>query len=117
MGWRVKYNHLAAVAKALPREMDDGVKEVADSMVRELKATLWVDSGTIRRVTTERNQGPLHAEVAIGWYLGHGFYSGFQEFGTRRQAARPIVTPTAHRHELQFRLEMAQKVRDACDAR
>lgn len=117
MGWRVKMNRLGAVGRAMPRELDDGVQDVADSMVRELKTTLWVDSGVIRRVTTERGNGTgLHAEVDVGWYLGHGFYSGFQEFGTRRQAARPIVTPTAHAYEVQYRLEMAEKVKDACDA-
>ncbi len=117
MAWRKKFNYLGAVARALPRELDDGVVEVADAMTRELKSTLWVHSGMIRRVTTERNQGPLHAEIAIGWYLGHGFYSGFQEFGTRRQAARPIVTPTAHLYEIQYKLEMAERVRAACDAK
>jgi HK97 gp10 family phage protein len=117
MGFTVKYNYFGAIAAAMPREIDDGVVEVAEAMTRELKTTLWEDSGMIRRVTTERNVGRFHAEVAIGWYLGHGFYSGFQEFGTRRQAARPIVTPTAHVYEPKYRLEMAEKVKDACDAR
>lgn len=117
MGLRVKYNYLGAIAAALPVEIDDGVEEAAEALTRELKSTLWVHSGMIRRVTTERDVRKYHAEVDIGWYLGHGFYSGFQEFGTYRQAARPIVTPTAHLYEVQYRLEMAEKVRTACDAR
>lgn len=115
MGWHVRYNHLGTVGKRLPRKMDDTVQDAAEAMARELKSTLWFHSGMIRRVTTERNQQPLHAEVWIGYYLGHGFYSGFQEMGTTRQVARPIVGPTAHRMEPQYRLEMAQAIREACD--
>ena len=116
-GWRVRSNHLGAVAKRMPRELDKGVMEVSDELTRKLKGTLWVRTGMIRRVTTEKDIRPLHAEVWIGYYLGHGFYSGFQEFGTRRQVARPIVTPTAHEFERQYRLEMAERVRRACEAR
>jgi HK97 gp10 family phage protein len=116
-GWKVRYNHLGAVGKRMPRELDKGVVEVSEALTRKLKTTLWIDTGMIRRVTTEKDIRPLHAEVWIGYYLGHGFYSGFQEFGTYRQVARPIVTPTAHQHERQFRMEMAERVRKACDAR
>lgn len=117
-GWKVKFNRLGAVAKAMPRELGDGVTEVAEAMARELKTTLWVDTGVVRRVTTERDQGTLHSEVAVGWYLAHGFYSGFQEFGvaSRGIPARPIVAPTAHIYEPKYALEMAEKVKDACDA-
>jgi hypothetical protein len=117
MGWRVKSNRLGTVAKRLPRKLDDTVVDVADAMVRDLKANLWVRTGTIRRVTTERNERKLHAEVWVGYYLGHGFYSGFQEFGvaSRGIPARPIVGPTAHRMEPQYRLEMEQAIREACD--
>lgn len=118
MGWKVRFNRLGAVGKAMPRELADGVDEVSDAMARELKTTLWIDKGTVRRVTTAREQGKLHSEVAVGWYLGHGFYSGFQEFGVAAygRAPRPIVTPTAHAYEPKYRLEMAEKVKDACDA-
>lgn len=117
MGWRVRSNHFGAIGVALPRNIDDGVQEVAEAMARELKATLWVDTGMIRRVTTEHAEGKMHAVVWVGYYLGHGFYSGFQEFGTRKQVARPIVGPTAHRYEPQYAKEMGQQVREACAAR
>lgn len=115
MGWRVRYNHLGTVGKRLPDKLDDGVTELADAMVTRLKSTLWVRTGLIRRVTTEHDERKMHAEVWVGYYLGHGFYSGFQELGTSRQVARPIVGPTAHMMEPQFRLEMTQAVREACD--
>lgn len=118
MGFKVRYNRLGAIGKAMPRELQDGVDDVSDSMVRELKTTLWIRTGKIRRVTTEHDQRKLHAEVWVGYYLGHGFYSGFQEFGvaSRGIAPRPIVAPTAHVFEPKYALEMAEKVKDACDA-
>lgn len=117
MGVRVKYNHFGAIARALPRELDGAVKGTAEDMVHELKGTLWEDTGKIRRVTTDHDAGPLHAEVWVGYYLGHGFYSGFQEFGTVKQAARPIVTPTAHRYERVLAANAARAVRRATTAR
>lgn len=116
MGWRVKFNHLGAVGRAMPRAIDNEVDEAADAMVLEFKSTLWVDTRLLRRVTTEKNVGPMHAEVQVGFYLEHGFYSGFQEFGTVKQPARPIVGPTAHRFEPQYAHEMAEAVREACEA-
>lgn len=119
MGWTVKYNHFGAIAARLPHELADGVDDAAESMVRELKTVLWKDTGMIRRVTTDRGLSRMHAEVDVGWYLGQGFYSGFQEFGvaSRGLAPRPIVAPLAHQYERQYRLEMAEKIRTACDAR
>jgi hypothetical protein len=117
VGVRVRYNHFGAIARALPRELDKAVKGTADDMAQELKGTLWEDTGKLRRVTTAWDAGPLHAEVHIGYYLSHGFYSGFQEFGTVKQAARPIVTPTAHRYERVLAENGVRAIRRAVTAR
>lgn len=119
MGWTVKYNNLGAVARAMPKRLADGVDDAGDEMALKFKSILWRDTGMIRRVTTDRSLSRLHVEVAVGWYLGQGFYSGFQEFGvaSRGIAPRPIVAPLAHQFERQYRHEMAQKVREACEAR
>lgn len=117
-GWNVRFNRLGAVAKSLPRKMDSQVVDVSESMTRRLKTSLWVDTGVIRRVTTEKGTRRLHAEVWVGYYLGKGFYSGFQEFGVAAygRPARPIVAPLAHVMTRQYHLEMAQAVREACEA-
>lgn len=114
---RVRFNHLPAVIAAMPRELDDGVDEAADGLALILKSTLWVDTGMIRRVTAVKDESrPMHAAIDVGFYLGKGFYSGFQEFGTHKQAPRPIVLPTAEVFRGRYLEEMGQKVRDACGA-
>jgi HK97 gp10 family phage protein len=113
----VKRNDLPAIIAALPRAIDDGVDETANDMATELKGTLWVDTGLIRRVTVDKPEGVLHAEIWIGYNRGHGFYSRFQEWGTVKQAARPIVGPTAHRYEGIYAKNMARAVKRACNAR
>lgn len=117
MGVRVKYNNLPAVIKALPKAIDVTVDDAAQDISGVLKRILWKDTGKIRRVTTHRDRGQFHAEVWIGYYLGHGFYSGFQEFGTYKQAARPIVGPTAHQYEMVYAKNMGDAVKKACNAR
>lgn len=115
MGWTVKYNHLGEVADRLPRYIDKGLKKTADEMVVELKSTLWVDTGLLRRVTSERGQGAHAYQVVIGYNRGRGFYAAYQEYGTRRQAARPIVGPLAEAFRPRLYDAVAEQVREACD--
>lgn len=117
MGVRVKYNHLGAIAREMPKAIDQTVDDVAQSMARELKTTLWVDTGLVRRVTVDRSWGRNHAEVWIGYNRGKGFYSRFKEWGTRKQRAQPIVGPTAHRYEQILAREMAIAVARATTVR
>lgn len=116
MGWTVRFNHLGAVAVELPRRIDQEVDAVADAMALELSSTLWIRTGLVRRVTTSHDEGTNHAEVWIGYNRGRGFYSRFQEWGTIKQAARPIVGPTAAVFAVRYVEEMGQAVREACDA-
>lgn len=117
MGVRVRYNHFGAIARAMPRELNRGVDEGAEELATQLKGILWIDTGKIRRVTTDEAAGVLHAEVHVGYYLGHGFYSGFQELGTVKQVARPIVGPTAHAFEPRYARIMAVRVARAVSSR
>ena len=113
-GVRVKRNDFPKIIKKLPRAIDEEVDEGAADLSSALKSRLWVDTGLLRRVTTDHPPGRFHAEVYVGYYLGHGFYSGFQECGTRRQVARPIVVPTSFEFEPVYAGNMARAVRNAC---
>jgi HK97 gp10 family phage protein len=117
MGVHVKYNYFGAIAKAMHRNIDDAVDAEAVDLAREFKVTLWEDTGMIKRVTVAREEGLFHAEVWIGYNRGRGFYSRFQEWGTYRQRARPIVGPTVHQHEPKYSRRMRTAVREACNAR
>jgi HK97 gp10 family phage protein len=127
MGWTVKYNHLGAVAEELPDRIGKEVQNVADEMVLQLKSTLWIDTGLVRRVTTvdsgqdagadvDAAGAGMHAQIDVGYNRGHGFYSRFNEWGTIKQAARPIVGPTAEAFRPRFAQEMGQGVAEACEA-
>lgn len=116
MGFHVKYNHFGAIARRMPQEIDSTVDKIASDMATEFKTTLWEDTGLVRRVTVDRSRGKNHAEVWIGYNRGRGFYSRFQEWGTVKQRARPIVGPTAHRYEANLRLDMAKAVARAVSA-
>lgn len=113
-GVRVKRNDFPKIIAKLPRAIDEEVDEAAIDLASVLKTILWVDTGKLRRVTTDHPPGRFHSEVQVGYYLGHGFYSGFQEFGTRKQAARPIVGPTAFEFEPIYAGNMSRAVKNAC---
>jgi HK97 gp10 family phage protein len=114
-GIRVIRNDFPKVIAALPKAIDEEVDDSGDDLSDTLSATIWRDTGLLSRVTTNHEEGTNHCEISVGYYLGQGFYSGFQEFGTRKQAARPIVRPTAHAFEPVYARNMSKAVEDACD--
>jgi HK97 gp10 family phage protein len=116
VGIKVKFNHFGAIGRELPRRIDQEVDDAAEGLARILKGNLWVDTGLVRRVTTDHPPGTNHAEVWIGYNRGRGFYSRFQEWGTVKQAARPIVGPTTEVFRQRYVEEISQAIREACDA-
>ena len=113
-GIRVKWNRLPGIVARLPQAIDEEVDEAGKDLAGYYRRVIWRDSGLLRRVTNPETAGRNHAEVEVGYYLGHGFYSGFQEFGTRKQVARPMVVPGAHIFEPIYAANMGRAIRKAC---
>jgi hypothetical protein len=116
MGWRIRRNDLPEIIAALPREVDDAVQVFGRDLAEALNTRVWKDTGILQRTVEPTEQRLMHVQVQIGIYLGHGFYSGFQEFGTSRQAARPVVVPTALESEPVFANYVTNAVKRACRA-
>jgi HK97 gp10 family phage protein len=120
--WRVKRNDFPKVIEAMPRKILDGVESTAQEMVDHLVPILWVDTTVLRSTARVYKEGGLSASVGVGLNprrSGHGsaargFYAAYQEFGTSRQPARPIVGPTAMLFEPRYAKIMADMVREAC---
>lgn len=115
-GWRVRRNDFRKVIDDLSTQMDKAVGDMADDLSTVLTDRAWKDTGILRRTIEPNERWKFHAQVQVGIYLGHGFYSGFQEFGTRKQAPRPIVVPAAHEAEPIYANYMTTAVRRACRA-
>lgn len=116
MGWRIRRNDLPDIIQALPREIDDAVQTFASDLADALQSRVWKNTGVLGRTVEPTNQSKMFATVQVGIYLGKGFYSGFQEFGTHKQAARPIVVPTAFESEPVYANYVTNAVKRACRA-
>jgi HK97 gp10 family phage protein len=114
MGWQVKRNDFARVATRLRPELEQGIDAVAEEMMNILRPIVWFDTGVLRGTIKEQAPGKLTARVWVGVNTGRGFYAAYQEFGTSRQAPRPIVGPTAHLFEPRYAQRMTAAVRTAC---
>lgn len=112
-GWRVIRNDLPALISRLSDELDAAVQNTADELAQDLSTRVWRRTGMISRHSEVYDTALMRASVAVGWVGGKGFYSGFQEFGTRRQAARPIVAPTAVEYEQIFASNTEEAIRRA----
>lgn len=114
---RVKYNHLPAVIAALPKEIGRGLDEFVDHLDSELKARVWKRTGIVASTIQDRDPAALHATISVGLNKDKGFYSRFNEWGTVKQGARPVVGPVAHESEPKLVEIMTKHVKRACDAR
>lgn len=110
------YSKLPDVARAIPKEEADGLEAFATELIEALKSEVWKRHGYISASVTNHSLDPLFADIWIGNIGGLGFYSGFQEFGTKKQAPRPVVAPTAHLMEPRFVQIMSEHLRQAARA-
>lgn len=102
---RVVWNKIPEIRKRLPREVDEAVDDVANSIGDGIREIAWHDTGiaisTTKSVTNGRQ---MHSRVGIGTDR-KAFYVIFQEFGAyntwahRRLGPDPRVQPVAHQHE------------------
>lgn len=113
----VKYNHLAAIAAALPQEIGDGVDETANGINDALRGRLWKRTGVVVSTVQDRDPSRMHALISVGIHHGRGFYSRFNEWGTSKQAARPVVGPVAHEWEPRYYQVMIKHIKIACGRR
>ena len=113
----VKFNHFPAVIAALPRELASGLDSFVNELETELKARVWRRYGVIADTVQDRDPRKLNATVSVGLHLKRGFYSRFNEWGTVKQAARPVVGPVAHESEPKLVDTMTTHIRRACNAK
>lgn len=112
----VRYNHIPAVRRAIPRELSAGVDEFSEHLEIQLKARVWRRTGVVADTIQDRDPSKLHATISVGLRESRGFYSRFNEWGTVKQAARPVVGPVAHENEPVFVAIMMKHVQKACEA-
>jgi len=110
----IKRNDVLKVRDALQDEVGHALDDFANDLADVYRDTVWKRLGFIAGTINVRVLSEWSAEVVVGWYLGAGFYSGFQEFGTVHQAARPVVRPGAHQAEPIFAQFVENAIKKAC---
>jgi HK97 gp10 family phage protein len=110
----VKRNDVGKVRNALQDEVGHALDDLATDLADLYRGTVWKRLGFIAGTVTTRDLSEWAVEIVVGWYGGAGFYSGFQEFGTVKQAARPVVRPGAHQAEPIFASYVESAIKKAC---
>jgi len=114
---RLKSNRLPRIISQLPDAVDDGVLAAGNALIAELKGGVWKRWGGITSSVKQEKQGLGHTIVGVGGWApdrggaARGFYAGYQEFGTSKQGARPVVVPAAHAFEGDFGTHVGEEVR------
>lgn len=113
---RLVYSKLPEIAKAIPEKEEKAIDDFARELMDALRAGIWRRHGYISASVKDHSLDPLMADIHIGEIGGIGFYSGFQEFGTIKQAPRPVVGPTAHLFEPRLVAIVSDALREAARA-
>lgn len=113
-GWRVVRNDFPTVISRMQRGIPDAVDRSGTELADYLEPLIWVDTGVLKGTARTESTGRTSVQVAVGWNTGVGFYAAYQEFGTRKQRARPVVGPAAMLHETRHAQIMADAIREAC---
>jgi hypothetical protein len=109
-------SRLPQVAAAIPREEEQAISEFSQELVDTLKGAVWKRWGYVGASVKDHSLDPYRADIWIGAVGAIGFYSGFQELGTKNQAARPVVAPTAHMMEPRLVVIVSEHLRQAARA-
>lgn len=111
----VKRNEFPRIIRELPKAVDEGARDTADSLAQVIESRVWRLRGFVKQASFERSstKGALW-EVVCGINRSTGFYSRFNEWGTVKQAPRPVVGPAAHEFEPRYAQLMANQIRRVC---
>lgn len=107
----LRSNRLGEIARRLPGAIEQAVQDSAQNLRDTLEPQLWERTGVIRSTADATGGNGMHATVGVGHESGRGFYAGFQEWGTSKQAPRPVVGPAGHAHEPVFARDVGDAVK------
>jgi HK97 gp10 family phage protein len=114
---QIRYSNLPAIARAIPREEEAAIDDFATELMDYIKSSVWKLRGFVAASVKDHSLDPLHADIWVGEVGAIGFYSGFNEFGTVKQAPRPVVGPAAHAMEPRLIAIVTDHIRKAADAK
>lgn len=89
---RIVFNDLPKLENELRTRAVAAVRKAAFDIEAEAKLKVPVDTGALKNSIQVWFEGDLHAFIAPHMEYGH-----FVEFGTRKMAARPYMTPAAEK--------------------
>ena len=92
----VNRNEFGRLASRLRSRVADASQETAEAIVEDAKQRVPVDTGELRDSIDARSEGIGYIVEATA---GH---AGFVEYGTRRMAAQPYLTPAAEAQRAPF---------------
>ena len=109
-------NRLGTVSRAVRDEVEKGVDDAAEAIMSDLRSAVWKRKRYVERSVKDHSTDAMRAEIWIGVRGAIGFYSGFQEFGTVKQAPRPVVGPIAAENAGSFEGHVRDAIRRAANA-
>lgn len=95
------FNHFGELAGALAVKGDLVVEKIARDAEAECRMRSRVDTGAMRNAWAVRTPGLLHREV-----FNHMEYAIFNEMGTVRMSAQPMLIPAFERQRPVFELAL-----------
>lgn len=102
--------------KLLPDRITEGaqeaVKESGEAIRHQVSDTVRVDTGRLKERVRVRLIGALGLTADVGWFDHDTYYAQFQEFGTSRISADPVLTRAGEMEQREFPKRLTRHVKD-----
>lgn len=110
---------LRAKLSEVPPHIRDGagkaVEDGAEAVRDQVRATVGVHSGRLKRTVKVREIGTAGLSSDVGWFGREEYYAKFVEFGTSSIRANPVLTTAAEEERTRFDRRVRDEVQEELD--
>jgi len=102
---------LAEVPEEVADAAREAVDEGAEAIREEVERTVRVNTGRARNTIRVRHVGTTGLSADVGWFDPDLYYMRFNEFGTEKITADPVLTRAAEAERVRFPRRVGEEIR------
>lgn len=106
------HRRLNEVPARVTEGAQEAVKESGDAIRDQVRDSVRVWRGKLRRKVRVRLRGALGLTADVGWFDADTYYAKFQEFGTSSITADPVLTTAAEQERARFPRRVQRHIED-----
>lgn len=109
---QLAHDHLRLVPKKVQEGAQEAVEESGEAIREQVERTVRVRTGRLKNRIRVRLVGTRGLTADVGWFDKDTYYAHFQEFGTSKITADPVLTRAGLQEEKHFPKRLREKIQE-----